>query len=144
MSQNYKFFKVLHELIGSIWKEFWAKIPVWLAYSPCFSFSGSVEHFQIKWGLAYMVDIICPHDWKKVTMYTQFFKKTVWFFSVLRLVSKTFKRNPNFFPFFLKSTENSTYSVPSEWATTKCDIVCTYTYFTTNFTQIFFIYFQCL
>ena len=27
-SQNSSFFEVLHELIESIWKEFWAKIPV--------------------------------------------------------------------------------------------------------------------
>ena len=29
MSQNCNFFKVLHELIESLWKEFWAKLPVW-------------------------------------------------------------------------------------------------------------------
>ena len=29
-SQNCNFFEVLHELIESIWKEFWTKIPVWI------------------------------------------------------------------------------------------------------------------
>ena len=32
-SQNCNFFEVLHELIKSIWKEFWAKIPVWWSAS---------------------------------------------------------------------------------------------------------------
>ena len=68
-----------------------------LAYYPCFSFSGSVEHFQIKWGLA-----LCGGY--NLTFTLGFIINSV-FFSVLRL---------SIFPF---STD--------EWATKKCDIVCT-------------------
>ena len=35
-SQNCNFFEVLHELIESIWKEFWAKVPVCIGLTTCF------------------------------------------------------------------------------------------------------------
>ena len=47
-SQNSTFFEVLHELMESIWKEFWAKIPVCSSFGSSFLFYRPDPVIEIK------------------------------------------------------------------------------------------------
>ena len=74
--QNSNFFEVWHELIESIWKEFWAKIPVWYLLIKVLEFIGSSKKYgtESQWLFFYKAYFYWRHCFITYLLRDHFYK----------------------------------------------------------------------